>query len=283
MSVGASTLLLEKTSPPDLLDAIGSFGATVLFTAPNSYRAMAAMARERKLSAPLGGPLRKCVAADEALPAATRQLWRDATGIEIIDGIGVTEMLHTFISADEADARPGATGVEIPGYRACVMDAQGHKAPRGTIGRLAVKDPTGCRYLADACQASYVIGGWNYTGDAYLQDSDGYFHYASRTDDMIISSGYNIAAMEVDEVLLTHPGVAECAVIGVPDDERGHIVKAFIVLREPHTAGDATVRALQDFVKAAVAPYKYPRAIEFRVALPRTETGKLQRFRLLAG
>lgn len=283
MSVGASTVLLEKASPPDLLDAIDSFGATVLFTAPTSYRAMAAGAQERKLSVPLGGPLRKCVAAGEALPAATRQLWRDATGIEIIDGIGATELLHIFISADEANARPGATGVAIPGYRACVMDAQGIEAPRGAIGRLAVKGPTGCRYLADARQANYVSGGWNYTGDAYLQDADGYFCYQSRTDDMIISSGYNIAAPEVEEVLLTHPGVAECAVIGVPDDERGHIVKAFVVLREPHTPGDATVRALQDFVKAAVAPYKYPRAIEFRAALPRTETGKLQRFKLRSG
>ena len=283
MSIGASTVLLEKASPPDLLDAIGGFGATVLFTAPTSYRAMAAVARERKLSAPLGGPLRKCVAAGEALPAATRQLWRDATGIEIIDGIGATEMLHIFVSADEVNARPGATGVAIPGYRACVMDAHGREAPRGTIGHLAVKGPTGCRYLADARQASYVSGGWNYTGDLYRQDSDGYFYYQSRVDDMIISSGYNIAAMEVEEVLLTHPGVAECAVIGVPDQERGHIVKAFIVLREPNIAGDTTVRALQDFVKAAVAPYKYPRAIEFRAALPRTETGKLQRFRLRTG
>ncbi|MEP7102745.1 MAG: AMP-binding protein [Burkholderiales bacterium] len=280
MSVGASTVLLEKASPPDLLDAIGSFNATVLFTAPTSYRAMAAAARERKLSVPLGGPLRKCVAAGEALPAATRALWFDATGIEIIDGIGATEMLHIFISADEANARPGATGFAIPGYRACVMDAHGVEAPRGTIGRLAVKGPTGCRYLGDARQANYVSGGWNYTGDAYLQDADGYFHYQSRTDDMIISSGYNIAAPEIEEVLLTHPGVAECAVIGVPDEERGQIVKAFVVLRESHTASDATVRALQDFVKAAVAPYKYPRAIAFCAALPRTETGKLQRFRL---
>ena len=245
---------------------------------------MAAAARERRLSVPLGGPLRKCVAAGEALPAATRQLWRDATGIEIIDGIGATEMLHIFISADEANARAGATGVAIPGYRACVMDAQGNEVARGTIGQLAVKGPTGCRYLDDARQANYVSGGWNYTGDAYLQDADGYFHYQSRTDDMIISSGYNIAAPEIEEVLLTHPGVAECAVIGVPDAQRGQIVKAFVVLRESHAAGDATrdatVRALQDFVKAAVAPYKYPRAIEFRAALPRTETGKLQRFRL---
>ncbi|KQW37471.1 AMP-binding protein [Rhizobacter sp. Root404] len=280
MSVGASTVLLEKASPPDLLDAIGRFGATVLFTAPTSYRAMAPGARERRLSAPLGGPLRKCVAAGEALPAATRQLWFDATGLQIIDGIGATEMLHIFISADEDHARPGATGVAIPGYRACVMDEQGVEVPRGTIGRLAVKGPTGCRYLDDPRQASYVSQGWNFTGDAYLQDADGYFHYQSRTDDMIISSGYNIAAPEIEEVLLTHPAVAECAVIGVPDAERGQIVKAFVVLREPGSAGESTVRALQDFVKAAVAPYKYPRAIEFRDALPRTGTGKLQRFRL---
>jgi len=280
MSVGASTVLLEKASPPDLLEAIGRYGATVLFTAPTSYRAMAAPARERKLSVPLGGPLRKCVAAGEALPAATRTLWREATGIEIIDGIGATEMLHIFISADEAHARAGATGLAIPGYRACVMDEQGHEVPRGTIGRLAVQGPTGCRYLGDARQANYVSGGWNYTGDAYVQDADGYFHYQSRTDDMIISAGYNIAAPEVEEAILTHPAVAECAVIGVPDEERGQIVKAYVVLREQQAAGETMVRTLQDHVKNAIAPYKYPRAIEFCSALPRTETGKLQRFRL---
>jgi len=280
MSVGASTVLLEKVSPPDLLDAVARFGATVLFTAPTSYRAIAAAVRERKISAQLGGTLRKCVSAGEALPAATRALWFEATGIELIDGIGATEMLHIFISADEADARPGATGKVVPGYRACVMGADGQPAPAGTVGRLAVKGPTGCRYLADARQAQYVSGGWNYTGDAYLMDADGYFFYQSRTDDMIVSSGYNIAAPEVEEVLLTHPGVAECAVIGVADEARGQIVKAFVVLRPSHTAGEPMVKELQDFVKAAVAPYKYPRAVEFRDALPRTETGKLQRFRL---
>jgi 2-aminobenzoate-CoA ligase len=282
MSLGASTVLLEKASPPDLLEAVGRFGATVLFTAPTSYRAMAAAAKERRLTVPLGGTLRKCVAAGEALPAATRQLWLEATGLQIIDGIGATEMLHIFISADEAHARPGATGVPIPGYHACVMDAQGRPAPTGTIGRLAVKGPTGCRYLDDPRQAHYVADGWNYTGDAYLQDDDGYFYYQSRTDDMIVSAGYNIAAPEVEEVLLTHPGVAECAVVGVPDAERGQIVKAFVVLREAIAPDEATARALQDFVKAAVAPYKYPRAIEFCAALPRTETGKLQRFMLKA-
>ena len=280
MSVGASTVLIEKASPPDLLDAITRSRATVLFTAPTSYRAMAAAARERKLTVALGGPLRKCVSAGEALPAATRTLWRDATGIELIDGIGATEMLHIFIAADEATARPGATGKAVPGYVACVMDASGQPAPTGTVGRLAVKGPTGCRYLGDARQANYVSGGWNYTGDAYLMDADGFFFYQSRTDDMIISAGYNIASPEVEEALLAHPAVAECAVIGVPDEERGQIVKAFVVLRAPHPASDALKRELQDFVKAAIAPYKYPRALEFRAALPRTETGKLQRFRL---
>ncbi len=280
MHLGASTVLLEKASPPELLDGIAQFGATVLFTAPTSYRAMAAGASERRLAAPHGGTLRKCVSAGEALPAATRTLWRVATGIELIDGIGATEMMHIFIAADEAQARGGATGLVVPGYRACVMDATGRPVPRGTVGRLAVKGPTGCRYLDDPRQASYVDRGWNYTGDAYLQDEDGYFVYQSRTDDMIVSAGYNIASPEVEEVLLTHPAVAECAVIGVADAERGQIVKAFVVLRAPHGPGAETVRTLQDFVKAAIAPYKYPRAIEFRESLPRTETGKLQRFRL---
>ena len=271
---------LEKASPPDLLDAVARFGATVLVTAPTSYRAMAPAARERKISVAHGGTLRKCVSAGEALPAATRTLWREATGVELIDGIGATEMLHIFISADEADARPGATGRAIPGYRACVMDDAGQPVPVGTIGRLAVKGPTGCRYLSDARQANYVSGGWNYTGDAYLIDADGYFVYQARTDDMIVSSGYNIAAPEVEEALLAHPAVAECAVIGVADVERGQIVKAFVVLRTPQAGSELMKRELQDFVKATIAPYKYPRALEFRTALPRTETGKLQRFRL---
>ena len=282
MSVGASTVLIEKASPNELLDAIPAFGATVLFTAPTSFRAMAAAARERAISVPLGGTLRKCVSAGEALPAATRALWFEATGIELIDGIGATEMLHIFIAADEDHARPGATGVAVPGYRACVMDEQMQPVPAGTVGRLAVQGPTGCRYLADARQAGYVSGGWNLTGDAYLMDADGYFHYQSRTDDMIVSAGYNIAAPEVEEALLAHPAVAECAVIGVADEQRGQIVKAFVVLRPDHASGDVLARALQDFVKARIAPYKYPRAIEFRSALPRTETGKLQRFRLRA-
>ena len=280
MHVGASTVLLEKAGPADLLDAIVAHRATVCFTAPTSYRAMAAGAREKKIGTRDGGPLRKCVAAGEALPGATRALWKEATGIEVIDGIGATEMFHIFISADEAHARPGATGLPVPGYRAKVVDLQGHDVPAGTIGRLAVQGPTGCRYLSDARQAEYVKGGWNLTGDAYLMDANGYFHYQSRTDDMIISAGYNIAAVEVEDALLRHEAVAECAVIGHPDEERGQIVKAFVVLRSAHAGDEAMVKALQDFVKATVAPYKYPRAVEFREVLPRTETGKLQRFRL---
>ena len=280
MSVGASTVLLEKASPADLVAATKAFAATVMFTAPTSYRAMADAARAERISVALGGSLRKCVSAGEALPAATRTLWRDATGIELIDGIGATEMLHIFIAADEAHARGGATGLVVPGYRACVMDEHGQPAPVGQIGRLAVKGPTGCRYLDDPRQTQYVQDGWNYTGDAYLMDADGYFIYQSRTDDMIVSAGYNIAAPEVEQALLQHAAVAECAVIGAADAQRGQIVKAFVVVREPAQPGDALARELQDFVKATIAPYKYPRAIEFRDVLPRTETGKLQRFRL---
>jgi 2-aminobenzoate-CoA ligase len=280
LSIGASTVLLEKATPPVLLEAIAEYRATVLFTAPTTYRAIASEARARRLTAPLGGTLRKCVAAGEALPAATRTQWREATGLEIIDGIGSTEMLHIFVSADEAHARGGATGVAVPGYEACVLDADGRPLPRGQVGRLAVRGPTGCRYLDDERQSQYVQFGWNLTGDAYLQDEDGYFRYQARTDDMIISAGYNIAAPEVETALLEHPAVAECAVIGVPDDERGQIVKAFVVLRAGHAPDAAMVRTLQEFVKATVAPYKYPRAVEFRTELPRTATGKLQRFRL---
>ena len=280
MSVGASTVLIERPMPPALLEAIPAYGVTTLITAPTSYRVMAEPARALRLAVAQGGTLRQCVSAGEVLPAATRALWKDATGIEIIDGIGATEMLHIFISADEAHARPGATGTVVPGYRACVLDDSGRPAPTGTVGRLAVKGPTGCRYLDDARQTTYVKDGWNLTGDAYVMDADGYFHYQARTDDMIVSAGYNIGAPEVEEALLAHPAVAECAVIGVPDEERGQIVKAFVVLRADHTADAAMVQTLQDFVKATVAPYKYPRAIEFRAELPRTETGKLQRFRL---
>lgn len=275
MSVGASAVLLEKAPPDQLLGAIADFRATVCFTAPTSYRAMAPAVAQHDLSS-----LRKCVSAGEALPAATRALWKEATGIELIDGIGATEMLHIFISHTEATARGGATGKPVPGYQACILDADGQPLPAGQVGRLAVKGPTGCRYLADERQLQYVHDGWNLTGDAYLMDEDGYFVYQARTDDMIISGGYNIAGPDVEAALLSHPAVAECGVIGVPDEERGQLVKAFVVLR-PGFSGDADMaRALQDHAKACIAPYKYPRAVQFCTGLPRTETGKLQRFRL---
>ncbi|ANH66704.1 benzoate-CoA ligase family protein [Mitsuaria sp. 7] len=278
LSVGATAVLLEKASPDALLPAIAKHRATVCFTAPTSYRAMAAQAASHDLSS-----LRKCVSAGEALPAATRQLWKDTTGLEMIDGIGATEMLHIFISHTEETARPGATGKPVPGYRARVVDDDGNDVPQGSVGKLAVLGPTGCRYLADDRQLKYVQHGWNLTGDAYLIDADGYFVYQARTDDMIISGGYNIAGPEVESALLAHPAVAECAVVGVPDDERGQVVKAFVVLKPGAISGTddaALIKAIQDFVKATIAPYKYPRAIEFRASLPRTETGKLQRFRL---
>jgi 2-aminobenzoate-CoA ligase len=280
MSVGASTVLLDRAGPQQLLPAISEFAATVLFTAPTSYRAMAEAARGMSLAAARGGTLRHCVSAGEALPTATRALWKDATGIEIIDGIGATELLHIFISADEASSRPGATGTVVPGYRAEVVDGEGKPVPPGTVGRLRVQGPTGCRYLDDSRQVSYVQDGWNFTGDAYLMDKDGYFYYQARTDDMIISAGYNIASPEVEDALLQHPAVAECAVIGVADEQRGQIVKAFVVLRAGNQAGPVMAGELQDFVKRSIAPYKYPRAVEFVAALPRTETGKLQRFKL---
>ena len=275
MTVGASTVLLEKASPAQLLDGIKSYGATIMFTAPTSYRTLAARGTEVRKST-----LRRCVSAGEALPAATRKLWREETGIELIDGIGATEMLHIFISADEVDARDGATGKVVPGYEARVVDDEGKPVPFGTVGKLAVRGPTGCRYLADERQKTYVNDGWNLTGDAYLMDADGYFFYQARIDDMIVSAGYNIAAPEVESALMMHPSVAECAVIGEPDEERGQIVKAFVALR-PGVAGDAAmVKTLQDFVKGTVAPYKYPRAIQFVEHLPRTQTGKLQHFKL---
>lgn len=275
MAIGASMALLEKAGPQQLVDGLEQFGATVMFTAPTSYRVMSQQGeRIRKTR------LRKCVSAGEALTASTRILWKEATGIEIIDGIGSTEMLHIFISHREDEARPGATGKAVPGYRAKVVDDDGNEVPPGTIGKLAVQGPTGCRYLNDSRQTKYVSQGWNLTGDAYLMDADGYFVYQARTDDMIISAGYNIAAPEVEDALMAHPAVAECAVIGVPDTERGQIVKAFVVLRAGHSGDEAMVKTLQDFVKSTVAPYKYPRAVQFVDQLPRTATGKLQRFRL---
>jgi 2-aminobenzoate-CoA ligase len=275
LRVGASTVLLEKLTPETLLQAIAAYRATVCFTAPTFYRQMAPLAAKYDLTS-----LRKTVSAGEALPTATRDSWRQVSGLQMIDGIGATEMLHIFISAAGEDVRPGATGKPIPGYQACVLDDDGKPVPAGTVGHLAVKGPTGCRYLADARQANYVQDGWNLTGDAYCMDADGYFWYKARTDDMIISAGYNIAGPEVEDVLLRHGEVAECAVVAWPDEERGQIVKAFVVLKPGIEHGEAKARELQDFVKQAIAPYKYPRAIEFCSSLPRTETGKLQRFKL---
>jgi 2-aminobenzoate-CoA ligase len=275
LRAGAAAILLERSGPDELLDAIGRFGATICFTAPTAYRAMLA-----KL--PAGGlpSLRACVSAGEHLPRATLEAWRTATGITLMDGIGATEMLHIFIAARPDEVRPGATGRPVPGYEARIVDAAGNEVPDGTAGRLAVRGPTGCRYLADTRQADYVQGGWNLTGDTFLRDADGYFWYQARNDDMIVSAGYNIAGPEVEGVLLLHPAVAECAVIGAEDAARGRIVKAFVVLRPGHEGDAAMTQALQDFVKATIAPYKYPRAIAFRPELPRTPTGKLQRFRL---
>jgi len=275
LRVGAATLLIERPTPDALSAAIAEHRPTVLFTAPTSYRTMAGMAGRHDVSS-----LRKCVSAGEALPAATRRLWKDATGIEIIDGIGSTELLHIFISHPDTEARPGATGKAIPGYVACVMDEVGRALPPGRSGRLAVKGPTGCRYLDDPRQANYVRDGWNYTGDAYRMDEDGWFHYEARTDDMIVSAGYNIAGPEVEGALMKHAAVADCACVAAPDAERGAVVKAFVVLKPGVEGNDALKRMLQDHVKQEIAPYKYPRAVEYVDSLPRTETGKLQRFRL---
>jgi len=275
LRVGASTILLERATPDDLLNAIEKHRATVCFTAPTAYRAILAKLQGRDIAS-----LQKCVSAGEALPKATWDAWHAATGIRILDGIGSTEMLHIFIGSPEDDLRPGATGKPVPGYQAKIIDEEGNELPANTPGRLAVRGPTGCRYLADERQKNYVENGWNVTGDTYARDEDGYFWYQARSDDMIVSAGYNIAGPEVESVLLLHEAVAECGVVGCPDTERGQIVKAYVVLK-PGFAGDAAMtKLLQDFVKAEVAPYKYPRAIEFVAALPKTDTGKLQRFRL---
>lgn len=277
MRFGASTVFLEKPSVEGLARIIQDTKATICFTSPTAYRAMLDHLDTYDLSS-----LRKCVSAGEPLPPPTFHAWQEATGIRIIDGIGATEMLHIFISATEEEMRPGATGKPIPGYQAKIVDHEsGADASPGTIGLLAVRGPTGCRYLDDdERQQTYVRDGWNYTGDAYLMDDDGYYHFQARADDMIISSGYNISGLEVESALLKHPSVRECGVIGAPDPDRGHIVKAYVVLRDPSEAGKAMVKTLQNFVKAEIAPYKYPRAIVFQEALPRTQTGKLQRFKL---
>ena len=279
MRYGASALLLEQATPPNLINAIEEYEPTICFTAPTAYRAMLGMLADHDVSS-----LRKCVSAGEALPRAVFDAWHEATGLKIIDGIGATEMLHIFISAAGDDIRPGATGKVVPGYQARVVDHQGNEVPPGTVGRLAVRGPTGCRYLDNLDQQKkYVQNGWNLTGDSYKMDSDGYFWYQARTDDMIISGGYNIAGPEVENVLLEHPSVLECAVIGVPDRDRGHVVKAHVVLKPGHKGNSKMVKELQDFVKERIAPYKYPRKVEFADSLPRTATGKLQRYRLREG
>lgn len=275
MRVGASTLLIERATPGELAQIVHDHGATIVFTAPTAYRAMV-----REGRADLLRGVRRCVSAGETLPASTSNDFFDATGIRIIDGIGATEMLHVFISAADDDVRPGSTGKPVPGYQCEVVDFDGRPVPDGQPGQLAVKGPTGCRYLADERQRNYVRGGWNITGDVYIRDTDGYFWYQARSDDMIVSSGYNIGAPEVEFALLAHPDVVECAVVGTPDTERGQLVHAAIVLDEGVPGGDAKKRELQDFVKQTIAPYKYPRSIEFVDALPRNESGKLQRFRI---
>jgi 2-aminobenzoate-CoA ligase len=276
MRFGASTVLLEQFNPEILLQTVEDYGVTALYTAPTGYRTMADMVGRFDLRT-----LEKCVSAGEHLPKPTAELWREATGTRVIDGIGSTEMLHIFISASGDAVRPGSTGRAIPGYQAMIVDHDGNPLPDGEFGRLAVRGPTGCRYLADPSrQQGYVQNGWNLTGDVYMRDREGYFWYQARSDDMIISAGYNIAGPEIETVLLDHPKVRECAVVGAPDSQRGQIVKAFVVLRDAAEAHPDTVKLLQDFVKAEIAPYKYPRVIEFVPALPRTETGKLQRFRL---
>ncbi|MDW3205072.1 MAG: AMP-binding protein [Alphaproteobacteria bacterium] len=273
---GATATLLENATPPNLIEIIETYKATVCFTAPTAYRAMMrAMDDGADLSS-----LRVAVSAGETLPAPTYEAWVAKTGVPILDGIGATEMLHIFVSNTLEDAKPGSTGRPVPGYEAKVVDDDMNEVPRGTVGKLAVRGPTGCRYLADDRQLNYVRDGWNLTGDAFIQDEDGTFHFAARADDMIVSSGYNIAGPEVEEALLSHAAVAECGVIGVPDEERGQIVKAFVVLSEGVDGDAVLIKTLQDHVKATIAPYKYPRQIEFIDALPKTQTGKVQRFRL---
>ena len=262
-------------TPEAMVKLISKARATIVYTAPTFYRQMAAFAKQ------LGTPtLRICVSAGEALPDATRQIWKEATGIEMMDGIGATEMFHIFISSKPADVRRGAIGKVVPGYTAKVVNEEGVEVPLGTVGKLAVKGPTGCKYLDDARQGKYVKNGWNYPGDAFTQDADGYFFYQARDDDMIITSGYNVGGPEVEDALMQHPTVAECGVIGLPDVERGMVVKAFVVLKPGVDGNEAARKLLQDHVKATLAPFKYPRQIEFVDKLPRTETGKLQRFKL---
>src|ERR1700730_574148 len=275
LRAGASTLLIERATPAELADAIAAHGVTVLSTAPTAYRAMLAAGK-----APALKQLRRCVSAGEHLPRSVWEDFRQATGLAIIDGIGSTEMLHIFIAAADGDIKPGSTGTAIPGYRATILDERGEEASDGVPGRLAVQGPTGCRYLSDERQRTYVQLGWNITGDTYIRDADGFLWFQARSDDMIVSAGYNIAGPEVEEALLGHPDVLEVAVIGAPDPGRGMVVQAYVVLREGAVADPAKVAELQDFTKSSIAPYKYPRVIEFVSELPKTISGKTQRYRL---
>ncbi|PSM20188.1 AMP-binding protein [Nitratireductor sp. StC3] len=273
---GAAATLLESATPPNMIEIIETYKATVSFTAPTAYRAMlAAMEDGADLSS-----LRVAVSAGETLPAPVFEAWTQKTGKPILDGIGATEMLHIFISNRFDDMHPATTGRPVTGYEARIVDADMNEVPRGTVGKLAVRGPTGCRYLADDRQRDYVRDGWNLTGDAFYQDEDGRFHFAARTDDIIVSAGYNIAGPEVEAALLAHADVAECAVIGAPDEARGEIVQAHVVLVEGRVGDEAMTKRLQDHVKATIAPYKYPRSVVFIAALPKTQTGKIQRFRL---
>ncbi|MDI9335114.1 MAG: AMP-binding protein [Cytophagales bacterium] len=276
MWAGASVYFHDAPlKPQTVIDTINQVGITICYTAPTMYRQLAPIA------AACGVPsLRTSVSAGEALPDATRQLWKAATGLEMLDGIGATEMFHIFISSKGEDVRAGAIGKVVPGYTAKVVDDAGQELPIGTIGKLAVIGPTGCKYFNDPRQKNYVKAGWNYPGDAFRMDADGYFYYQARDDDMIITAGYNVGAPEVEDALLKHPAVAECGVIGEPDLERGMTIHAFCVLKETDMAGEAMKKTLQDHVKTIIAPYKYPRRITFMDKLPRTETGKLQRFKL---
>jgi 2-aminobenzoate-CoA ligase len=273
---GAATTLLEDASPANMIGIIEAYRATISFTAPTAYRAMLAAKDD---GADLSS-LRLAVSAGETLPAPVFKDWLSKTGKPILDGIGATEMLHIFISNRLGDMAPGSTGKPVRGYEAKIVDENMNELPRGIVGRLAVRGPTGCRYLSDQRQRSYVRDGWNLTGDSFVQDEAGYFHFAARSDDMIISAGYNIAGPEVEAALLTHPDVLECAVVGVPDTERGQIVQAHIVLADGVAANAGTIERLQDHVKATIAPYKYPRSVKFTSALPKTQTGKIQRFQL---
>ncbi|MFD9630275.1 AMP-binding protein [Streptomyces violascens] len=275
LRAGASALLLEQAGPRQLLPALAEHRVSVLFTAPTAYRTML-----EELDAHDLGALRRCVSAGENLPAATWRAWEQRTGLRIINGIGATELLHIFISAADEDIRPGTTGRPVPGWQACIVDGQGQPVPDGEPGLLCVRGPVGCRYLADERQRQYVRDGWNVTGDTYVRESDGWFRYVARADDMIISAGFNIAGPEVEDALLRHPDVTEAAVVGRPDERRGHVVVAYCVLRPGVARDEATVALLRDFVKAELVPYKCPRDIVFLDALPRTPTGKLQRFRL---